>query len=317
MKTLINFLGISFEIGQSKTGLDNSTKTCRKYFHYLKEQGIDIIDHGDIQNPNINEKLKIHSDSDLKSIEWNKYEAAYSIASEIMNSDYPLLNWGGDHSIALATVGAFTAKNPEGFVLWIDAHADLNLPEQSLSGNLHGMPLAVLLNLNGIRTKYFKWIESSLKPEKLIYIGLRDVDPFEKNIIDSLGIKAYSYSEIQKRGMTVIAKEIHAMTKGNPIHASFDIDSVDPKFAPSTGVPVKSGLTPNDLDILGEELLKKSDVRSMDIVEVNPELGNSNQVERTFFIAFNFLKSVFNNNYPGDNHDGIGERDSREQFTQI
>ncbi|MBC7428597.1 MAG: arginase [Bacteriovorax sp.] len=317
MRTLINFLGMSFEVGQYKSGLDQSTKACRQFFHYLKDQGIDFVDHGDIQNPNIDQKVKIYSDSDLQSIEWSRYEAAYIKAREILSTPYPLLNWGGDHSIALATAGAFTSKNPEGYVIWIDAHADLNLPEHSMSGNLHGMPLAVLLNLNGIRTKYFKWLECSLNPAKLIYVGLRDVDLFEKNAIESLGIKTFQYKDIQKSGMKAVAEEILVMTSGNPVHVSFDIDSVDPRFAPSTGVPVKSGLTPNDLNILGEELLKKSNVRSLDIVEVNPELGTSSQVERTFLIAFNLLKSVFNNNYPGDNYDGISERDSREQFTQI
>lgn len=317
MKTLINFSGLGFEVGQSKSGLSHSTDFARSYFYYLQELGIDLIDHGDALIPNNNEKVKVFSDTDLKNIEWKKYREAYTKTSEILNSPYPLLNWGGDHSVALATVGAFVDKNPEGYVIWIDAHADLNLPEHSMSGNIHGMPLAVLLNLNGIRTKHFKWLEKSLNPQKIIYIGLRDIDPFEMSVIDSLEIKAFHYKDIQKMGMSIIAKRILEITKNNPLHISFDIDSVDPKFAPSTGVPVKFGLTPNDLDILGEELFKKSNVRSVDIVEVNPELGTSAQVDRTYLIAFNFLRSVFNNNYLGDNHDGIGEKNSREQFTQI
>lgn len=317
MKTKILFSGLGFEVGQSKSGLAQSSHAARNYFSYLEEMGIELIDSGDSLIPNIDEKIKVHSNEDLKNIEWQKYNAAYSKTKELLNEFFPLLNWGGDHSIALATVGAFVNQNPDGYVIWIDAHADLNLPEHSVSGNIHGMPLAVLLNLNGIRTKHFKWLEKSLDPKKLIYIGLRDIDPFEMSVIESLEIKAFHYKDVQKLGMSIIARRILEFTKGNPIHISFDIDSVDPKFAPSTGVPVKFGLTPNDLDILGEELFKKSDVRAIDIVEVNPELGTSLQVERTYLIAFNFLRSVFKNNYQGDNHDGIGERDYGSQLTQI
>ncbi len=308
---------MGFEVGQTKSGLSESGNIARRYFDYLAGLGIEILDQGDILVPNQNEKIKVFSDTDLAKVEWDKYKEAYSKIREMMNSAYPVLNWGGDHSIALATCGAFVDKNPEGHVIWIDAHADLNLPEYSQSGNLHGMPLAVLLNLNGIRTKHFKWLANSLDPKKLIYIGLRDVDPFEKSVIESLEIKSFYYSDVQKLGMNIIARRVLELTRGNPIHVSFDIDSVDPKFAPSTGVPVRSGLTPNDLDILGEEFLKKSDVRSLDIVEVNPELGNQSQVDRTYQIAFSFLRSVFKNNYRGDNHDGISERSKREQFTQV
>ncbi len=317
MKTLINFSGLGFEVGQSKSGLTLSAEIARRYSSHLQEMGIELIDHGDAVIPNHNEKVKVFSDADLKNIEWQKYQTAYLKTKDLLNSSYPLLNWGGDHSVALATAGAFIDKIPEGYVVWIDAHADLNLPEYSLSGNVHGMPLAVLLNLNGIRTKHFKWLENSLDPKKLIYIGLRDIDPFEMSVIESLDIKAFHYKDIQKLGMGIIAKKILEITKGSPLHISFDIDSVDPKFAPSTGVPVKFGLTPNDLDILGEELFKKSEVRALDIVEVNPELGTETQVDRTYLIALNFLRSVFKNNYLGDNHDDIGKNYGREQFTQI
>ena len=286
MKTNILFSGLSFEVGQSKSGLTLSSQYARHYFSYLQEMGLNLIDKGDSSIPNLNEKVKVHSDDDLKNIEWKKYSEAYSKTKELLNAPYPLLNWGGDHSVALVSVGAFVNQNPDGHVIWIDAHADLNLPKHSDSGNIHGMPLAIL-------------------------------DAFELNVIESLEIKAFHYKDVQKLGMAIIAKRILEMTKNDPVHISFDIDSVDPKFAPSTGVPVRLGLTPNDLDILGEELFKKSDIRSLDIVEVNPELGSTAQVERTYLIAFNFLRSVFKNIYHGETYDGIGKRDYGLQFTQV
>lgn len=317
MKTLLNFSGISFEVGQSKIGLTESTLFARKYFHLLKESPLEFIDRGDCQIPNIEEKVSIHNNSDLSAIEWEKYQLAYLKTQRLLDNSYPLVNWGGDHSVSLATVGAFLQKFRNGFVVWIDAHADLNLPVHSDSGNFHGMPLAVLLNLKNIAHEYFPWLETYLDPQKLIYVGLRDIDPFEKDVIAELGIKIFLYEEIQKIGIKNIADEILGHVQGAPLHVSFDIDAVDPKLAPSTGVPVKGGLTALDLEVLGQELFKKSNVRSIDIVEINPALGNSKQIDKTYQVAFNFLNNVFNSNSHGETDDCNGQRNFYEQSSQI
>ena len=179
------------------------------------------------------------------------------------------------------------------------------------------MPLAVLLNLENIATDNFKWLGKSLMPEKIIYIGLRDVDPFELDIIESLNIKSYFYSDVCNLGITQIANEVSEITSGHPVHISFDIDSIDPYFAPSTGVPVNKGLTPNELNELGEKLSSQSNIRSIDIVEVNPVLGSEEQVDQTYLIAFNFLKSIFNNVYQGESCDVMGKRNEREHSSKM
>ena len=316
MKKILNFSGMGFEVGQTKSGLSRSPDFARKYFSYLEDAGIEFIDHGSSLVPNNSEKVKIHHSSDLNKIEWQKYVDVYNKTQAILNEDYPLVNWGGDHSVALSTVGAFLSKYLDGYVIWIDAHADLNLPEFSESGNFHGMPLAVLLNLNNVACEHFTWLQKTLDPKKLIYIGLRDIDPFENEVISSLGIKNYDFEAIKMKGMKQITKEIIDIIKDSFVHVSFDIDSVDPRFAPSTGVPVKGGLNPHDIDILCTDLLSKSNVRSMDIVEINPELGTSKQVDRTFLMALNFLSSVFNSNYLGDYYDCKGPGSDSEQLTQ-
>lgn len=316
MKTLLNFSGMGFEVGQTKSGLSHSPDCARKYFSYLRDAGVEFIDQGDCHIPNLSEKVKIHNGQDLVKIQWQKYVDVYHKTQELLDKDYPLVNWGGDHSVALSTAGAFLSKYSDGYVIWIDAHADLNLPEFSESGNFHGMPLAVLLNLKGVATEHFSWLSHTLDPKKLIYVGLRDVDPFEKEMIQSLGIKSYDFEVIKLQGIQSVAKEILEITKDSSVHVSFDIDSVDPRFAPSTGVPVKGGLTPHDVDVLCTDLLQKSKVRSIDIVEINPELGTSKQVDRTFLMALNFLSSVFNSNYLGDYYDCKGPGSDSEQFTQ-
>jgi len=316
MKKEINFSGIGFEVGQTVLDLSQSTKMARNYFSVCKSEGLILLDRGDVAYQSNKEAIKICSDVDLVKIEWKNYKQAYLKTQNLLSEEKPLVNWGGDHSIAISTVGAFADIYPDGFVVWIDAHADINLPAHSLSGNFHGMPLAVLLNLENIATDNFKWLGKNLKPEKIIYIGLRDVDPFELNIIESLNIKSYFYSDVCNLGITQIANEISEITSGHPVHISFDIDSIDPYFAPSTGVPVNNGLTPNELNLLGEKLSGQSNIRSVDIVEVNPVLGSEEQVDQTYLIAFNFLKSIFNNDQ-GESCDVMGKRNEREHSSAM
>jgi len=105
-------------------------------------------------------------------------------------------------------------------VIWIDAHADLNLPSKSLTGNFHGMPVSVLCNLDDIATYQFKWLKSYLNPRKLIYLGLRDIDPFEKDVISSMGIKSFSMNEIKSDGLEVVLDKILSIVSNEPVHVS-------------------------------------------------------------------------------------------------
>ncbi len=318
MEIHINFFSIDFEVGQPVPGLSLSSTKARSYFPALADSGLKFIDYGTISPQLPQDQLKIHNDNDLKKIEWQRYQLAYNKCLSLLNHSTPLLNWGGDHSIALSTVGAFAThfKN-EGYVLWIDAHADLNLPKSSLTGNFHGMPLAVLLNIDNIANESFPWLQETLDTNKLIYLGLRDLDPYEIDQIKKLRIKTFFYEDILEFGIVNVANEIHEITKGSPLHISFDIDSTNPIYAPSTGVIAHEGLTPFDFYILGEQLFRKSLIKSIDIVEVNPAIGNLDQVNLTYSTAFNFLISIFSENYPGGLYDDMGERNQRKYYPQM
>jgi len=298
-------------------GLVSSPLSARNYFYILKNVGLKLVDRGDLFQEELSSRVKIFSESDLKKIQWNKYQQAYLKTISLLHENSPLINWGGDHSVAISTVGAFTHCFNDGHVIWIDAHADLNLPSKSLTGNLHGMPLAVLLNLEGIANDHFKWITRTLNPKKLIYLGLRDLDPFERNIIAELGIKAFYFEDIQREGIEVVAQQIIETVKDHPVHISFDIDSVDPQFAPSTGVPVEKGLTLLDLDVLGKIFFQNLNIRSVDVVELNPLLGTRLEVDQTFITAFIFLKSIFTHINPGDQYEGMGKRDQAKRFDEM
>ncbi|CAF4445348.1 unnamed protein product, partial [Adineta steineri] len=131
---------------------------------------------------------------------------------------------------------------------WVDAHADINTPETTESGNIHGMPVSFLMGLVKGKFEGLDWIEPCLKPQNLVYIGLRDVDKLEKQILKENNIKSFSMHEIDRYGIgQVMDMTIEHLSKGDrgesPIHVSFDIDALDPSVAGSTGTPVRGGLT--------------------------------------------------------------------------
>ncbi len=308
MNNFINFSGLGIELGQSKRGFNSSPQFARNYFSILKNSGIEISDFGDINSYKTTPSEKIFSVLDIKNFQWDIYKQAQDKTRFLLGFNTPLINWGGDHSVALSTVSAFSSKHANGYVLWIDAHADLNLPNQSLTGNFHGMPLAVLCNLENISTYYFQWLISNIEPQKIIYLGLRDLDPFEIDTIKRLGILYYTSEDVRLKGMDTISEEIVSLIGRSPLHISFDIDSVDPGHAFSTGVPVPMGLNPEDLEILGRKCFKNTAIKSVDVVEINPQIGSVLQVDQTYITAFYFLRSLLTHTDQGDMHDSISKK---------
>lgn len=192
-----------------------------------------------------------------------------------------VLTLGGDHSIAIGTISG-TAKairerlGREIGVIWVDAHADINTPETSDSGNIHGMPVAFLTGLATEKADNpFSWIkpEHRLSLKKLVYIGLRDVDRGEKKILREHGIKAFSMHDIDKFGIgRVMEMALGWIGTDTPIHLSFDVDALDPMYAPSTGTPVRGGLTLREGDFIAECVHETGNLIALDLVEVNPSL---------------------------------------------
>jgi arginase len=288
----ILFHGLGFEIGQERRGLARSPAHFRTHFRELGELGLAIADFGTLEISIGKEPVKVFSEEQLSVVDWSLYRHGYAKTLNLLQSRQPVLNWGGDHTIAVSTVGAFCSQFRDGYVLWVDAHADLNLPQASRSGNVHGMPLSILMDIGGLRRRRFPWLKRSLDPDKLIYVGVRDLDPFETDLTRSLNIKAFPMADIHVRGMTDVAAEIIRTVGNHPLHVSFDIDSVDPLFAPATGVPVPDGLSVEDLETLGRQVAAGCRVTSVDVVEINPALGAHEGVEQTFLAALRFLVAL-------------------------
>jgi len=204
-----------------------------------------------------------------------------------------VITLGGDHSIALATIEGVLRVHPDARIIYVDAHGDINTPDTSPSGNLHGMPLAAHLGFFGQReVPGIGFVGARLRANQLAFIGVRDLDPAEATFIDDRSIPCYSAADVAQFGMKAVIRQVinEIDPEGRyPLYVSFDVDSVDPLIAPATGVPVPGGLRAADLDLLGTWLRKTKRLIGIDLAEVNPALAESDDdVARTVKVAANF-----------------------------
>ncbi|TFJ81342.1 hypothetical protein NSK_007303 [Nannochloropsis salina CCMP1776] len=227
----------------------------------------------------------------------------YEVTHEHARQDKLVLTLGGDHSIGVGSVAGALKGRPETAIIWVDAHADINSRNTSESGHLHGMVLSFLMNLDNSRNmKGFHWLNDEsipvLLPTRLVYVGLRDLDKGEKAFIRSLGIKAYTMHEVDKFGIGKIMEMVldHILGRTDrPLHLSFDIDAVDPLYAPSTGTRVAGGLSYREAYYICEEVAHSGCLASMDLVEVNPTLTTAGGDERTVDMAVGLISSATGN----------------------
>lgn len=197
---------------------------------------------------------------------------------------------GGDHSIAVGTVGGVTAPGPAG-LLWIDAHGDFNTHETSPSGNIHGMPLAALLGLGAPQLVNLGRPGAKVAVPDVVLIGVRDLDPPERELLLRHDVRVYTMSEIDDRGIADVARDALRRLGHLPrLHVSLDLDVMDPREAPGVGTPVTGGITYREAHLLMEIIARDGRLGSADIVEVNPILDIRN---RTAEMAVELVASLF------------------------
>jgi arginase len=202
---------------------------------------------------------------------------------------------GGDHSIAIGTVSGlskfYRRKKKRIGLLWIDAHPDMNTPETSPSGNVHGMPLACILG-QGPRalTRIFGYAPK-VDPQNVALIGIRDVDALEKPHVRNSGVRAFTMRDIDERGMrTVVAEAIEIVSAGTEgFHVSLDMDSVEPEIAPGVGTPVRGGLSYREAHLAMEMIGDSGRMLALEVVEVNPVFDVAN---RTAVLAVELVASA-------------------------
>ena len=198
---------------------------------------------------------------------------------------------GGDHSIALGTLGGLASRRGPGAVLWFDAHGDLNTPETTPSGNVHGMPLAAALGRGGPGFASPSLTLPALARERVSVIGARDLDAGERALIEQLGLAVHTMSELDRRGIeTVVREALERAATASFVHISLDMDGLDPDVAPGVGTPVRGGLTYREAHLAMELVAESGLLCCLEIVEVNPILDRENA---TAALAVELAASAF------------------------
>ncbi len=283
----LNIIQAPIALGQTLLGVDEAPRI-------LLQNG--LIAHIESQGWNIGRVSEV----DIRNLKWNSPHALLPAHQRGLNIKFPVelgeacseiaeqsqashrekaftLTLGGDHSIAIGSIGGALLERPDLGVIWVDAHGDFNTPETSPSGNIHGMPLSFL---TGFMKRYsfsdFDWLKNFLSPQQLVLIGIRSIDPEERQLMKSWGVNVFSMTEVDRYGIGgVMDRALDILFKNGkrPLHLSYDIDSIDPHFAPSTGTRVRGGLNYREAHYIAESLAETNSLVGMDLVEINPRLG--------------------------------------------
>jgi arginase len=237
----------------------------------LEGLGLDVVDGGNVMAgiPETSGLADAHARF-LPEILSTCEEIADQVARIVGDGRTPLV-LGGDHSIAMGTLaGMRNAVGGTGGVMWVDAHGDLNRPETSPTGNVHGMPLAAALGACGFETTLDPpWVE----PDRVVLVGVRDLDPGERELARRLDLSVFTMSDIDRRGIAVVIGEALERVAGSAfVHLSLDVDVCDPEIAPGVGTPVRGGLSYREAHLAMELVAEAGTLSSLEVVEVNPIL---------------------------------------------
>jgi arginase len=289
----IDIIGVPIDLGADRRGVDMGPSAIR-YSHLqskLQEIGYEVCDEGNIEVP-IAEMCKI-TDPKMKYIDCiipMSRRVAGAVATSIQAKNFPLVI-GGDHSLSIGSVRGAARSRKIG-VIWVDAHADFNTPETTPSGNIHGMPLAVLAG-RGDKSLVQLWDEAFpvIDPAKIAIIGARDLDAGEKANLKEAGVMVMGMEQVDRYGMVnIMEKAIERVSRDTDgIYLSLDMDALDPEHAPGVGTPVAAGLNQREMHLACELIAETKKLVGMDIVEVNPILDIQNH---TALLAVEFALSA-------------------------
>jgi arginase len=281
----IRIIGVPLDLGQSRRGVDMGPSAVRVagLESKLEALGYIVEDKGNV--PVALAETKSSGDPQakyLKEIAETCSKEAELVIQTLEAGKIPLV-LGGDHSIAVGTVSGvaeFYRRSKQRIgLLWIDAHSDINTPESSPSGNVHGMPLGAIMGLfPGPLTDMYGFCPK-VKPDNVVLVGIRDVDHVERENIRKAGVHAFTMRDIDERGMRVVMEEALRLAGRNTIgyHVSLDMDWIDPEDAPGVGTPVWGGATYREGHLAMEIIADHGRLLSFEIVEVNPVLDERNQ----------------------------------------
>lgn len=261
-KMRTKLIGVPLNLGANLSGSDFGPSD-------LLQQFPDTFSDMEILNIEKQKENFLNNNMKYKNTIINTVERLAVRVNDAVKDGYRPIIIGGDHSIAVGSISG-VAKEKEIGVIWIDAHGDMNTDESTITGHIHGMPLAALQGVGDKDLVNVFYDGAKIKSKNVVILAARDIDVEEAEIIKQLGVKIIYYSEILKKGIEQVLTEIKDYLKIENLHISFDVDSVDPKIAPGVSTPVRSGLTYDEVMRTFEFLFTNYNITSADVVEFNP-----------------------------------------------
>jgi arginase len=285
MAQKIRIIGVPMDLGASRRGVDMGPSALRVagLQARIKQLGHTVEDIGNIsvkqpEEMPVGEKRAKY----IGEITDTCKDLGEAVQKSLEEGYLPLV-LGGDHSIAAGSTSGIAAhfhkEKKQIGCIWLDAHSDMNTPETSPSGNVHGMPLAAILGYGSQELHELFGYSPKIEPQNVVLVGVRDLDSHEKKFIKKLGVKAFTMREIDERGMREVMSDAlkFAMDDTDGIAVSLDMDFVDPSDAPGVGTPVRGGTTYREAHLAMEMIADSEAMVSMEIVEINPIIDEHNR----------------------------------------
>jgi arginase len=281
----VRIIGVPMDLGQSRRGVDMGPSAMRGAGLQLrlKQMGHQVEDIGNIsvkqpEEMSVGEKRAKY----MTEIAETCKDLAGIVQKSLEENFIPLV-LGGDHSIAVGAVSGVAAhfrkeKKQIGY-LWLDAHGDMNTPESSPSGNVHGMPLAAVMGYGATELVDLLGFKPKVEAQNIVLVGVRDLDAQEKKLMKKSGVRVYTMRDIDERGMREVMADAlkYAMDDTDGVAVSLDMDFVDPSDAPGVGTPVRGGVTYREAHLAMEMIADTEAMVSMEVVEINPIIDEHNR----------------------------------------
>lgn len=294
----VTIIGVLMDLGADRRGVDMGPSAVRVagVNQRLSALGYHVTDGGNINVRNPEMLREVHGNAKYLPEITEACQALAEKVNTVLQHDGIPLVLGGDHSIAIGSVSGLAAhyrrQEKRVGVLWFDAHGDMNTPESSPSGNIHGMPFAAILGRGATELTHISGFAPKVHPEDCVLIGARDVDSTEAEIMRNSGVRIYTMREIDERGMSTVVDEAITIASCNTIgfHVTMDMDFVDPDYAPGVGTPVPGGPTYRESHLAMEKVADSGKMLSFELTEVNPVLDTAN---RTAELGVQLILSAF------------------------
>lgn len=278
-------IGVPLDLGTDRRGTDMGPSAIRyaRLQKVLIETGHEVVDRGNVSVPVAEARQAGRQNAKfIDEVVQVVSDVADEVEAACRSGELPLI-LGGDHSLSIGSIAGMARCIGNFGVLWIDAHGDFNTPETSPSGNIHGMPLAASAGLGAEALTSLDGRVPKVPPDRIVMVGVRELDPGEKQLIREHGIRVFTMKEVDELGIARVMREaLELVSAGGlrPFHVSFDMDVIDPMFAAGVGTPVPGGLTYREAHLGMELVAEAGGLCSLELVEVNPILDTGNRTAR-------------------------------------